>query len=36
MQVKQGDVLIADLDKELQKINFTLKEDKTQLEKSEA
>lgn len=36
MQVKQGDVLIADLDKEQQKISFTLKEDKTQLEKSEA
>jgi ATP-dependent Clp protease ATP-binding subunit ClpC len=36
MQVKQGDVLIADLDKENQKISFTLREDKASKEISEA
>jgi ATP-dependent Clp protease ATP-binding subunit ClpC len=36
MQIKQGDVLVADLDKENQKISFTLKGDKTQKERSEA
>ncbi|MBM3441675.1 MAG: ATP-dependent Clp protease ATP-binding subunit [Bacteroidetes bacterium] len=36
MQVKQGDVLLADLDKENQKIHFTLKHDKTPTEISEA
>jgi ATP-dependent Clp protease ATP-binding subunit ClpC len=34
MQVKQGDILIADLDKENQKIKFTLKQGKE--EKSKA
>ncbi len=28
MQVKQGDILIADLDKENQKLKFTLKQAK--------
>jgi ATP-dependent Clp protease ATP-binding subunit ClpC len=36
MQVKQGDVLLADLDKENQKIHFTLKRDMTPTEISEA
>jgi ATP-dependent Clp protease ATP-binding subunit ClpC len=36
MQIKPGDIMIADLDKENQKIHFTLKEDATSMEKSEA
>ena len=36
MQVKQGDILIADLDKENQKISFSLREDKASKEISEA
>jgi len=36
MQIKPGDVMIANLDKENQKINFTLKEGTTPKEKSEA
>ena len=36
MQIKPGDIMIADLDKENQKIHFTLKEDAPSMEKSEA
>jgi ATP-dependent Clp protease ATP-binding subunit ClpC len=36
MQIKQGDVLVADLDKENQKIQFTLKEGQAQKEATEA
>ena len=36
MNIKPGDVMVADLDKEKQKIHFTLKEDTTTKEKSEA
>ena len=36
MQIKQGDILIADLDKEKQKIQFTLKEGQAQKEATEA
>jgi ATP-dependent Clp protease ATP-binding subunit ClpC len=36
MQIKPGDIMIAELDKENQKIHFTLKEDATSKEKSEA
>jgi ATP-dependent Clp protease ATP-binding subunit ClpC len=35
MQIKQGDVLVADLDKENQKIHFTLKEGQEQKETTE-
>jgi ATP-dependent Clp protease ATP-binding subunit ClpC len=34
--VKNGDILVAELDKEAEKIRFTLKEEKKQEEKSEA
>ncbi|WP_336517353.1 ATP-dependent Clp protease ATP-binding subunit [Pollutibacter soli] len=36
MSIKPGDVMIADLDKENQKISFRLKEDSAKVEKSEA
>jgi ATP-dependent Clp protease ATP-binding subunit ClpC len=36
LQIKPGDIMIADMDKEKQKIQFTLKEDTTTKEKSEA
>jgi len=36
LQIKPGDIMIADMDKEKQKIQFTLKEDTTPKEKSEA
>jgi len=36
MNIKPGDIMIADLDKEKEKIHFTLKEDTTTKEKSEA
>ncbi len=35
MQIKQGDILVADLDKENQKIQFTLKEGQAQKETTE-
>ncbi|MCE2834037.1 MAG: ATP-dependent Clp protease ATP-binding subunit [Chitinophagaceae bacterium] len=35
MQIKQGDILVADLDKENQKIHFTLKEGQAQKETTE-
>jgi ATP-dependent Clp protease ATP-binding subunit ClpC len=36
LQIKPGDIMIADMDSEKQKIQFTLKEDTTTKEKSEA
>ncbi len=36
MSIKPGDIMIADLDKENQKISFRLKEDSAKVEKSEA
>ncbi len=36
MSIKPGDIMVADLDKEKEKIHFTLKEDTTTKEKSEA
>jgi len=35
MQIKQGDILVADLDKENQKIQFTLNEGQAQKETTE-
>ena len=35
MQIKQGDILVADLDQEKQKIQFTLKEGQAQKEATE-